>query len=81
MPLYDYKCRACGHQFEALVRDATLPVCPSCQGQDLEQLLSLFAVSSDGTRQANLHSARKKNSSIARDKRMAEYEHEKEHRH
>lgn len=81
MPLYDYKCRACGHQFEALVRDASLPVCPACQGRDLEQLLSLFAVSSDGTRQANLKAAKKKNSKIARDKRMAEYEHEKEHRH
>jgi len=81
MPLYDYKCRACGHQFEALVRDATLPNCPSCQGQNLEQLLSMFAVSSDGTRRANLQTAKKKNAKVARDKRMAEWEYEKQHHH
>ena len=57
MPLYDYECRGCGHRFEALVRPSSPAVCPSCQGQDLEQLLSLFAVSSDGTRQLNLKAA------------------------
>jgi putative FmdB family regulatory protein len=41
VPLYDYQCRACGHEFEALVRvqDAP-PTCPSCGAQDLEKLLS-----------------------------------------
>ena len=81
MPLYDYECRGCGHRFEALVRPAHPPVCPSCQGQDLEQLLSLFAVSSDGTRRSNLQAAKKKNSKVLREKQMAQLEYEKEHQH
>ena len=81
MPIYEYECRGCGHRFEALVRGSVVPACPSCQEQDLEHLLSLFAVSSEGTRQSNLQAAKKKNAKTARDKRMAEYEHEKEHRH
>ena len=40
MPLYEYKCRGCGHQYEALVRGVEVPPCPSCKGQDLERLLS-----------------------------------------
>jgi putative FmdB family regulatory protein len=42
MPIYEYSCRGCGHQFEALVRpaDTKPPSCPTCQSQDLERLLS-----------------------------------------
>jgi putative FmdB family regulatory protein len=81
MPLYEYECRGCGHRFEALVRGSIVPACPSCQGQDLQQLLSLFAVSSDGTRRSNLQAAKKKNSKVLRDKQMAQLEYEKEHQH
>lgn len=41
MPLYEYECRACGHQFEALVRTGDTPSCPTCKAQDLERLLSV----------------------------------------
>ena len=44
MPLFDFLCRACGREFEALVRAGQPPVCPGCQSGDLEQKLSLFAV-------------------------------------
>jgi putative FmdB family regulatory protein len=46
MPLYEYQCRSCTHRFEELVRASDgAPPCPSCQGTDLEKLLSAFAVS------------------------------------
>ena len=41
MPLYEYECRLCGQQFEALVRGGDTPSCPSCKAQDLERLLSV----------------------------------------
>ena len=34
--------------------------CPQCRSEDLERLLSAFAVSSDGTRQRSVQIARKK---------------------
>ena len=51
MPLYEYACQACDHQFELLIRGSIVPTCPSCGATSLERMLSLFAVSSDGTQQ------------------------------
>jgi hypothetical protein len=28
---YDYSCRTCSHQFEALVRHESIPACPKCR--------------------------------------------------
>lgn len=52
MPLYEYRCRACGAAFEILVRAGDTPACRACASPDLERQVSLFAVDSDGTRQA-----------------------------
>lgn len=81
MPIYDYKCRKCEERFELLVLGASVPVCPSCQSEDLEQLISGFAVSSDSIRQANLQAARRKyaSSKNVRDQKVAEVEEIKEH--
>jgi putative FmdB family regulatory protein len=48
MPLFEYRCSACGHQFEFLTRGATTPSCPKCQGEALEKQLSVFAVGASG---------------------------------
>ena len=40
MPTYEYECRKCGHQFEALVIGSRTPACPKCQSQDLEKRIS-----------------------------------------
>jgi putative FmdB family regulatory protein len=47
MPLFEYACRACGHEFEYLTRADRTPTCPSCAGAELEKKLSVFAVSSN----------------------------------
>ena len=38
-------CGACGKQFELLVLPGTKQACPACESENLERLLSLFAVS------------------------------------
>jgi putative FmdB family regulatory protein len=48
MPLFEYACRSCGHQFEYLTRQDRSPACPSCAGVDLDKQLSVFAVSAGG---------------------------------
>ena len=53
MPLFEYRCPACDSRFELLIRGAAVPSCPSCGSTSLERMLSLFAVSSDGTQQRN----------------------------
>jgi putative FmdB family regulatory protein len=83
MPIYEYECRACGHNFEQLVRssDTTPPACPACQGQDLEKILSMFAVSSETTRGIALKDGRRRSARTQRDKNQAQLEYEKNHAH
>lgn len=48
MPLFEYHCADCQHDFELLVREQTVLACPSCQSTRLEKQLSVFAVSANG---------------------------------
>lgn len=57
MPLYDYRCNACGQQFELLVRSSTVPACPHCAATALERLVSLTAP--QGTSQALIAAGRR----------------------
>ncbi|MCX7428258.1 MAG: zinc ribbon domain-containing protein, partial [Planctomycetia bacterium] len=43
MPIYEYVCRDCGHQFEWLVRGEEKPSCPSCGRERLTKQLSVPA--------------------------------------
>jgi putative FmdB family regulatory protein len=48
MPLFEYSCRTCDHQFEALVRGSDTPTCPSCHGSALQRRQSVFAARTAG---------------------------------
>jgi putative FmdB family regulatory protein len=76
MPIYDYKCRACGHQFEKLVRLDEAPACPVCQAADPERLFSLPGISTQKSRSRTLGIARKQAGKIKRDKDHAQREYE-----
>ena len=43
MPIYEYACRACGHEFETLVRNSETPSCAKCSSPALDKKLSVFA--------------------------------------
>ena len=80
MPIYEYECRRCGHRFEYLLLSSTPAArCPSCNKKDLEQLISLSAVSSETTRKANLSAARKRAAVVHRDKQHEDHKHLHEH--
>lgn len=51
MPIYEYVCKGCGHQFEALVRRDDVPPCSACGGLELERLFPLPNVKSEVTRE------------------------------
>jgi putative FmdB family regulatory protein len=40
MPLYDFRCSACNHVFEELVRHGEVPSCPQCGSSSAEKQLS-----------------------------------------
>ena len=45
MPIFEYVCKECQHEFEALVFGKQKAECPKCQSRKLEPQLSVFAVS------------------------------------
>jgi len=45
MPIFEYRCEACGHRFEAILFGQQTPECPNCHAEKLEKQLSTFAVS------------------------------------
>lgn len=49
MPIFEYVCKACNHSFEALVYGNQKAECPKCQGSNLTQQLSVFAVAAKGS--------------------------------
>ncbi len=65
MPIYEYRCNACGHELEALQKmaDAPLTDCPECQAPALVKLISAtaFRVEGGGWYETDFKSGAKKN--------------------
>jgi putative FmdB family regulatory protein len=51
MPIYEYVCNACGHEFEEWqkISDAPVSKCPTCGKRKVERLVSLSAFHLKGT--------------------------------
>jgi putative FmdB family regulatory protein len=78
MPIYDFKCRSCATQFEALVLKKS-PKCPKCSGEDLERLLSMPALHTEGTHQRVMSNAKKAELKTAAEKNHAQRQYEQSH--
>ena len=51
MPIYEYKCEQCDHQFEILqkISDKPASTCPACNADSLRKLMSAAAFKLKGT--------------------------------
>ena len=51
MPIYEYKCERCDHQFEILqkISDKPASTCPACNADSLRKLISAAAFKLKGT--------------------------------
>ena len=80
MPLYDFRCRGCSHEFETLVRPGDdRPACPSCQSHDIERLLSTFAFSYAEKTRAAAKASRKQQIAKRKDALIADEEYRQKH--
>jgi len=48
MPIFEYVCNDCNHEFEALLYGKDKAECPKCHSKKLEPQLSVFAVAAKG---------------------------------
>jgi putative FmdB family regulatory protein len=80
MPIFDFQCRACGHEFEALIRTQDPPAaCPSCRSGDVEKRLSGFALKTSERSAAAALDSRKRQVRANQDKIVADEDYRKEH--
>lgn len=79
MPIYEYICKECSEEFEVLIRGDVTPKCPSCDGEQLERLISLPRVQSSSTRDKSRRAAKKRDSTQARDRMHDQLNYEKSH--
>ncbi len=65
MPIYEYQCAQCQHEFEALQKmsDAPLTDCPKCQQPSLTKKISAagFRLAGSGWYETDFKSGKKKN--------------------
>jgi putative FmdB family regulatory protein len=80
MPIFEYSCKACGREFEALVRaNSAAPACPACSSADLEKLISRPAIKSDSTHALALKAAKKRDQKAGSEKAREQREYELHH--
>ncbi len=48
MPIFEYRCVECDKDFEVLVFGDQEVSCPTCEGDNIKRLLSVFSHKSDG---------------------------------
>ncbi len=56
MPIFEYSCKECNHEFEALIFGDQKAQCPKCHSKKLAPQLSVFAVSAKGSSSSSSHS-------------------------
>jgi putative FmdB family regulatory protein len=65
MPIYEYQCQSCGHEYEALQKYSDVPLteCPACSKPDLIKKISAagFRLKGAGWYETDFKSGSKKN--------------------
>jgi putative FmdB family regulatory protein len=71
MPIYEYRCQACGHEMELLQKIADEPLlqCPSCGEEQLRKLMSAagFRLKGGGWYETDFKSSNKRNLATSND--------------
>ncbi|HEX8027528.1 MAG TPA: FmdB family zinc ribbon protein [Vicinamibacterales bacterium] len=80
MPIFEYACKTCGKEFEALVLPTTAaPSCPACQATELEKLISRPAIKSESTHGLAMKAAQKRDKKQGAENARAQREYELHH--
>lgn len=71
MPIYEYACKACGHQFDVLqkISDPALTDCPACGQAELRKLISapVFRLKGSGWYETDFKSDKENKRNLAGD--------------
>ena len=79
MPIFDFKCRKCGHEFEKLVRGNKSVQCASCGAAEVDRLFSLPSVQSEVTHELSMRAARRRDAKQGRERVEEQRNYERNH--
>ena len=80
MPIYDYTCGTCAHEFEAFLRKQTDDVaCPACQSGDVKRMLSTPQVHSAARKDRSMRAAKKRDKAQAQEAAYTQRQYELHH--
>ena len=79
MPIFDFICSKCEHQFEALVRGNVAAACPACGSTELEKQLSLPAIKTENTHGSAMRSAKQRDQALGKDRMHEQRKYEQSH--
>ena len=79
MPIYEYICKSCKHQFEALVRGDKKPACAACGGAELERVFSLPTVQSESTKALSMQAAKRRDKAQGTERMHEQLKYEQSH--
>ena len=79
MPIFDFVCTRCDHQFEALVRGTNVTACTSCGSTELEKLLSLPNVKSESTHNLAMRAAKRRDKAQGTERMIEQRKYEESH--
>ena len=80
MPIYDYTCSACAHEFETLLRkDTDVASCPTCESVDVKRGLSTPSVHSEARKGRSMRAAKKRDKSQAQEAAYTQRQYELHH--
>ena len=79
MPIFEYSCSECSHEFEEWIRGKEAPACPSCGSEELKRLMSKPRVHSAGRKERSVKAAKKRDAGQAKERVMTQREYELSH--
>lgn len=80
MPIFEYACKGCGKEFEALVLPTTAaPDCPACKSTELDKLISRPAIKSESTHGLAMKAAKARDQKQGSENARAQREYELHH--
>ena len=79
MPIYEYQCSDCAHEFETLVLKGSEPACPNCGSAKLERQVSTPAIKSEATHALAMKAAKKRDKKQGAENARAQREYELHH--
>ena len=79
MPMFDFVCTACQHEFETLVRGSSEPACPACGSTALEKQIALPSIKTAGTHAKAMAAAKRRDKAQGQERVSAQREYELNH--